>query len=146
VNANPWIIDSLRRLDYYRQKEKGIFIYDQSQQVIIHEGDSLMVPDSSTVAYLTFKLKSTLIDVNLPELRLRLIQDHDTLLTCNVRIGRDADEYLEYYNREVSLRTPIGEGEIVKVRRQPKYIDPHTGIAYIETRRDDGNRTKMPIP
>jgi len=145
VNANSWIIDSLRSLDYYHQKAKGIFVYDHSQQIILHQGDSLMIPDSSTVAYLTDKLTSTRIDVNLPEYRLRIIQNEDTLLNCPVRIGRNAVAYLEFYQRDVDLRTPIGEGEIITVRRKPKYIDLDTGEEYVETNRDDGRRTKMPI-
>jgi L,D-transpeptidase ErfK/SrfK len=145
VNANSWIIDSLRSLDYYHQKAKGIFVYDHSKQIILHQGDSLMIPDSSTVAYLTNKLKSTRIDVNLPEYKLWVIQDKDTLLNCQVRIGRNAVAYLEFYQRDVDLRTPIGEGEIITVRRKPKYIDLDTGEEYVETNRDDGRRTKMPI-
>jgi L,D-transpeptidase ErfK/SrfK len=145
VNANPWIIDSLRSQDYYHQKAKGFFIYDHSQQIIFHAGDSLMIPDSSTVAYLTYQLQSARIDVNLPEYKLWVIQDKDTLLKCPVRIGRNAEAYLEFYQRDVDLRTPIGEGEIITVRRKPEYIDLNTGEAYVETKRDDGRRTKMPI-
>lgn len=145
VNANPWIIDSLRGLDYYSQKAKGIFIYDQTKQIILHPGDSLMIPDSTTATSIMDKLKSTRIDINIPEFKLRIIQNNDTVMTCPVRVGRNADKYLEYYQREIDLRTPIGEGKIVTVRRKPKYIDLQTGKEYIETNRDDDRRTKMPI-
>lgn len=145
VNANPWIVDSLRSLDYYTQKKKGVFIYDQSKQIILHKGDRLIIPDRTTIATITLKLKSNRIDLNIPEFRLRVVQDHDTLLTCPVRIGRNAEAYLELYQRDVDLRTPIGKGEIVNVRRKPKYIDLQSGEEYVETNRDDGRRTKMPI-
>lgn len=145
VNANPWIIDSLRSLDYYTQKKKGVFIYDQSMQIILHKGDTLIIPDSTSMKAITNKLKSNRIDLNIPEYRLRVIQDQDTLLSCLVRIGRNAEGYLEFYQRDVDLRTPIGEGEIVTVRKKPKYIDLQSGEEYLETNRDDGRRTKMPI-
>jgi len=145
VNANPWLIDSLRSMDYYQQKKKGIFIYDQSKQIILHKGDSLVIPDSTIIKTINAKLNSNRIVVNIPEYKLRVIQGNDTLLTCPVRVGRNAEAYLEFYQRDVDLRTPIGEGEIVTIRRKPKYIDPQTGEEYVETNRDDGRRTKMPI-
>jgi L,D-transpeptidase ErfK/SrfK len=145
VNANPWIIDSLRNLDYYHQQSKGHFVYDHSQQIIFHSGDRLLVPDRTVVAAIVNQLKTTRIDVNIPEYRLRVIQGNDTVLSCPVRIGRNADQYLEFYQREVDLRTPVGEGKIVTVRRKPKYIDLESGEEYVETNRDDGKRTKMPI-
>jgi len=145
VHANPWIIDTLKSLDYYRQKAQGVFIYDQSQQIIFHPGDSLLIPDSTTGAAISEKLKLTRIDVNLPEFMLRVIQEQDTVFTCKVRIGQNKNSYLEYYQREVDLRTPVGEGEILIVRQHPKYVDPQTGEEYVETNRDDGRRTKMPI-
>lgn len=145
VNANPWLIDSLRTLDYYTQKKKGVFIYDQAQQIILHAGDRLIIPDTAMRAAITQKLESSYLDVNIPEYTLRMIQGHDTLLTCPIRIGRDAEGYLDYYQRQVDFRTPVGEGEIKRVRRNPKYIDLQSGEEYKETNRDDGRRTKMPI-
>lgn len=145
VNANLWIVDSLRSMDYYQQKKKGVFVYDQSQQIILHQGVRLLIPDSTTVASLTEQLAANRIDVNIPEYRLRVIRNNDTLLTCPIRIGRNAEAYLEFYQRDVDLRTPIGQGEIATVRKKPKYIDLQSGEEYVETNRDDGRRTKMPI-
>ncbi len=145
VHANPWIIDTLRNLDYYHQKAKGLIVYDQSQQIIFHPGDSLLIPDSQTITSITEKLRSTRIDVNIPEFKLRVIQGQDTALTCKVRVGQNKNKYLDYYQKEADLRTPVGEGEIVGVRKTPKYFDPVTGEEYVETKRDDGLRTKMPI-
>jgi L,D-transpeptidase ErfK/SrfK len=145
VNANPWIIDTLRSLDYYHQKARGVFVYDQSQLVILHTGDSLLIPDQITAAEIVGKLLTTQIDVNLPEFRLRIIQGRDTVITYTIRIGQNKNTYLDFYQREIDMRTPVGDGEIVTIRKAPKYFDPKTGVEYIETTRDDGNRTKMPI-
>ncbi len=145
VNANPWIIDSLRNLDYYHQKTRGLFVYDQSQQIIFHPGDSLLIPDPKTVTTIIEKLRSTRIEVNIPEFKLWAIQGQDTVLTCKVRVGQNKNKYLDFYQKEADLRTPVGEGEIVMVRKNPKYFDPQTGEEYVETKRDDGLRTKMPI-
>lgn len=145
VNANPWIIDTLRNMDYYHQKAKGIFVYDPSQQIIFHPGDSLLIPDRQTIDSITERLKSTKIEVNIPEFKLWVIQKKDTVITCKVRVGQNKDKYLDYYQKEADLRTPVGEGEIVFVRKNPKYFDPQTGEEYMETKRDDGLRTKMPI-
>jgi len=145
VNANPWIIDSLRSLDYYHQKAKGLFVYDQSKQIIFHKGDSLLIPDEIVTATILNSLYITQMDVNLPEYKLRIIQGRDTVFTCNIRIGQNKNMYLEFYQKEFDLRTPTGEGEIVEVRKNPKYFDLQTGEEYIETIRDDGRRTKMPI-
>jgi L,D-transpeptidase ErfK/SrfK len=145
VHANPWILDTLQSLDYYQQKAKSVFIYDQSQQIVLHAGDSILLPDSTTVASISGKLRRNRIVVNLPEFTLRIIQDKDTLFTCPVRIGKNTTAYLEYYQRMVDLRTPIGEGEIIMVRRNPKYVNLQTGEEYVETKRDDGRRTKMPM-
>jgi len=145
VNANPWIIDTLRSLNYYQQKAKGLFVYDQSEQIIFHPGDSLLIPDSPAIVTLTEKLRSTRIEVNIPEYKLWVIQGPDILLTCKVRVGQNKNKYLDYYQKEVDLRTPVGEGEIVMVRKNPKYVDLETGEDYVETKRDDGRRTKMPI-
>jgi L,D-transpeptidase ErfK/SrfK len=145
VHANPWVLDTLRDSDYYIQKEKGYFLYDQAEKVILHHGDSLMIPDSSTIATIHRQLKSTIIDLNIPQFTLRLIQLHDTILTCQVRVGRNEDKYLPLVGRVVDLRTPIGKGEIVKIERIPVYRNPETGEQYELTRRDDGRTTKMPI-
>ncbi len=145
VNANPWIIDTLRNLDYYHQKSKGIFVYDQSQQIILHPGDSLLIPDPQTATSIIEKLSSIRIEINIPEYKLWAIQGQDTVLTCKVRVGQNKNKYLDFYQKEADLRTPVGEGEIVMVRKNPKYFDPQTGEEYVETKRDDGLRTKMPI-
>lgn len=47
--------------------------------------------------------------------------------------------------REISLRTPIGEGEIVRIEKNPTFINPSNNHRYYATRRDDGMYTKLPL-
>jgi L,D-transpeptidase ErfK/SrfK len=145
VHANSWILDSLRASDYYIQKKRGKFIEDQGEMIILHEGNELIVPDSAAIALTNLKLKSTVVDLNIPEYTLRVIQLNDTVLTCKVRVGRNAEKFLPVVGKVVNLRTPIGNGEIVKIQKMPVYRNPETGERYERTKRDDGNVTKMPI-
>lgn len=145
VHANPRILDSLRASDYYVQKKKGFFLYDQAEKVMLHKGDSLRIPDSAAIAFIDRKLKSTILDLNIPEYTLRLTQLGDTILTCKVRVGQNQDKYLPIVDHVVDLRTPIGEGEIVRIERVPIYRNPETGEKYEKTKRDDGRTTTMPI-
>jgi len=144
VQHNPWILDSLRSLDYYQQKAHGKFIYDMSQQIIFHKGDSIRIPDSTSVAPIMEKLKSSRIDLNIPEFKLRVMEENDTVLSFPVRVGRNAEEYLELVGRTVNLRTPQGTGEIVAVLRNPVFYNLKTGEKYEQTKRDDGRYTLMP--
>ena len=145
VHSNLWILDSLRATDYYHLMYRGIFLYDQPGKIILHQGDSLAIPDSIAVARIRRKLDSTIVDVNIPEFRLRIFQAGKLLLTCKVRVGRDAEEYLAVAAHIVNLRTPIGVGEIVRVARIPYLDNPETGKRYMITCRDDGKYTKMPV-
>jgi len=145
IHSNPWILDSLRSWDYYTSRSNGKFLYDQSKMVILHKGDSLTIPDSTSTAKIIAKLKSTVIDINIPEYTLRLIQSGDTILTCPVRVGRNAKKYLVLAGHIVDLKTPTGEGEIVRIERNPVFINPDTGERYDSTFRDDGRYTKLPI-
>ena len=115
VHSNPWILDSLVASDYYSLQEKGIFNYDQTAIVILHKGDSIAIPDSAYAANINSKLASTIIDVNIPEFTLRLYQMNDTLLSGPVRVGRDAKKYIYVIDRTIDLKTPIGEGKIIRI-------------------------------
>ncbi|HCW06650.1 MAG TPA: L,D-transpeptidase [Cytophagales bacterium] len=145
VHANPWLLDSLRNSDYYIQKKRGFFQYDQREKIILQRGDRLVMPDSDLIASINNKLRSTILDVNIPEYKLRIIQRDDTILTCHVRIGQSATKYLELAGREVNLQTPVGKGEIIRIERNPYYLNPVDGTHYDSTLRDDGRYTKMPI-
>jgi L,D-transpeptidase ErfK/SrfK len=113
--------------------------------VILHRGDSLLIPDSALVNKISNKLKTTTLDLNIPEFKLRLLQEGDTILVSTVRVGKNKEEYLSLAGHTVDLRTPIGQGEIIRIERNPYYINPDDGKRYDSTRRDDGQYTKMPI-
>lgn len=145
VHTNPWILDSLKNTDYYLLKAKGVFQYDQRQSVILHRGDRLVIPDSSSIVRINEKLNSTVLDLNIPEYKLRVIQSADTILICKVRVGRPVTEFLDVVGHDVNLRTPVGVGTIIRIERNPDYVNPDDGKRYDSTMRDDGKYTKMPI-
>ncbi len=144
VRANSWIIDSLENTDYYRQKERGIFVYNQPQLVILRKGDTLLVPTPERAAILRDEMMHTVIDVNIPEFKLRIIENGDTLSTFLVRVGQNKRKYLSTAGREVDLRTQPGEGQIIRVETDPYFVDPASGKRFTHTRRDDGKTTIMP--
>ncbi|NOT75688.1 MAG: L,D-transpeptidase [Cyclobacteriaceae bacterium] len=145
AHVNPWIMDSLKATDYYERMKRNIFLYDQPVHIILHAGDSILLPDSLAAASIHAKLASTWIDVNIPEFKLRLMQGGDTILICPVRVGRNKEEYLEVAKHVVNLRTPVGEGEIIRIAHLPYIVNPETGKKYERTCRDDGRYTKMPV-
>ena len=145
VLSNPWLVDSLRSTDYYTQKKKGKFQYDQQKQIILHKTDSLFIPTNAMVDSISKKLSANRIDVNIPEFKLRVIQNRDTVFTCKVRVGRNAEEYLGSVGRVVNQRTPIGKGKIIRALRNPVFYDLHTGVKLEETIRDDKKITRMPF-
>jgi L,D-transpeptidase ErfK/SrfK len=144
VHANPWIIDSLRAQDYYRAKTQGQRIDDQKNCIPLHAGDSLRIPLEEEVRQINAMLKSVTIDVNIPEFTLRIQVDSQVVHTCPVRVGKNERKYLELARHEVNLRTPIGEGSIIRIERDPLYINPVDGHRYKRTRRDDGHYTELP--
>jgi len=145
IHANSWILDTLRSFDYYNLTEKGRFVYDPTSLLVIKAGDSLGIPDSLHVVAIQNRLKKTVIDVNIPAFRLHLIQGPDTLVNSLVRVGKNAQVYLEVIHRKADLKTPVGVGEIVRIAREPLYINPRDGKRYEGTTRDDGQYTAMPI-
>lgn len=144
VHANPWIIDSLAATDYYSKMEKGIFVDDQKSLVLLQKGDSLLIPDSVYAMELHSYLDSVLIDVNVPEFTLRIFVGQDTLHTFPVRVGQNRTKFLQLAGYVMSLQTDLGSGTIVRIARDPYYINPVNGKRYFSTLRDDGRRTKMP--
>ena len=144
VQANPWILDTLRKTDYRLAQASGRFVEDLDQEVILPRGATLYIPDSLTAHQIAESLLATRVDVQLSDFRLRLIRNNDTILNCPVRVGRNEEIYLEAVGRNVDLRTPTGNGKIIRVWRRPKSVNLHTGETYIVTRRDDGRITRMP--
>lgn len=144
VQANPWIIDSLASTDYYIQKEKGFFVFDQQSLDILKAGDTLHIPTADIAGQLLKKQSSTVLDLNIPEYRLRVIQGGDTVFSCKVRVGRNERKYLAMAGRVVDLRTAPGKGKIVRINNNPRYINPADNMPYKQTKRDDGKRTLLP--
>lgn len=145
IQANPRIIDSLQSFDYYRKKEKGVFIYDQKELIIFHKGDQLLIPDSEMRIHIQKNLDANILDLNIPEYRLRIIRNTDTLFSFPVRVGRNERKYLELAKHVVSLRTPQGEGTIIRIERNPIFINPVTGKTYYASKRDDDRYTRLPL-
>lgn len=146
VNANPWIIDSLQSTDYYRQKERGIFVYDQRLLTVLHEGDSLFIPGYATAKQIQDRLNNTWIDINIPEFSLRILEGDAVIHCMNIRVGQNTRRYQEVPGRFEDLRTIPGEGKIVRINREPTvFYDPHTGRKHTHTTRDDGKSTLMPL-
>jgi len=145
VHANPWILDTLRSYDYYESMKRGRFIYNQRALPVLKKGDRIRIPDRQEALAIEDSLEHTLIDVNIPEYKLRIIVYDSVRYTLPVRVGRNTSRYLKTAGRRVSLRTPIGEGQIVRIERNPWFVNPVDGKVYHTTLRDDGQRTRMPL-
>ena len=144
VAANPWILDTLRNSDYREALKRGRFVDDLLEEVIIPSGSPIRIPDSLESHRIASELRSTRLVLNIPEFKLRLIRNLDTMLVAAVRVGRNESVFLEAVGRDVDLRTPVGKGKIHRVWRTPKSVNLHTGEVYKVTRRDDNRITKMP--
>lgn len=144
IHANRWVLDSLVRQDYYLSKEEGRFIYNQRQCTPIHAGDTLHVPTSAELADIRRMLSEVTIDLNIPEYKLRIYVGDSLVRTCMVRVGKNKREFLALAGHDVDLRTPVGDGAIIRVERDPLYINPVDGRRYSATRRDDGRYTALP--
>jgi L,D-transpeptidase ErfK/SrfK len=145
VRANYWIVDSLVATDYYTLMEKGIFSYDQRDLRILKKGDTLFVPGPDQIISLQEKINETRLDLNIPEFRLRIIEKEEVLYSLLVRVGRNSARYLELIHRIEDNRTKVGQGKIVRVEKNPTFIDPETAKRYKLTNRDDGKRTRTPL-
>jgi L,D-transpeptidase ErfK/SrfK len=144
VRANPWIMDTLANTDYYRQMAKDSFIYDQRKMIVLRNKDSLLIPNAAAGQQLIRDMEHTWIDVNIPAYKLRIYQDSLLLYTFPIRVGQDRRRYLAMGDRITDLRTKTGNGEIVRLERNPSFYNPVTGKRFYVTKRDDGRTTIMP--
>ena len=144
VRANPWIIDSLANTDYYQLMGRGVFEEDPQSLLALQQGDRLYIPDSLQAAALYNRMASTRIEVNIPEFTLRIFEGECLLHTFPVRVGQNKSRYLAMAGRNVDLRTKTGEGTIVRINKNPRFINPKDNKVYESTSRDDGKRTKLP--
>lgn len=144
VRHNPWIIDSLANTDYYRMIAKDSFVYNQKDLIVLRKGCSIKIPDSLESSNIEKEFKSTWIDLNIPEYKLRIYRDSVLLYEFLVRVGRNEKKYLKMAGRVLDLRTKTGSGTIVKHVKNPDYYNPVNGNQYFVTNRDDGKVTKLP--
>ena len=144
VHANPWIIDSLKHSDYYVRKAQDSFVYDQKSMIVIPHSSNLVIPDSIKAQEILHKFDNILIDINIPEYKLRIWIDTLLYDEIKVRVGRNDNKFLEMSGRVQDLRTKTGVGTIVGYNRYPRYINPVNNHEYYVTRRDDGKVTKLP--
>ena len=144
VRANPWLIDTLENTDYYRLMDRGIFEYDPQSLLAFRRGQSLKIPDAALADSLTAQMEATTIDVNIPEYKLRILLREKVLYTFPVRVGRNETKYLAMAGRDADLRTRTGRGTIVRIDRNPAFINPTNNKRYEVTRRDDDRITKLP--
>ena len=144
VHFNPWIIDTLANTDYYYLMDKGIFNEDSQSLIALKKGQVLRIPDSLQTQVLKAQLSKTHLEMNIPEFKLQIIQDGRELYNFPVRVGRNDKVYMAMAKREVDMRTMPGKGEIVRVNKNPAFINPQNNLRYYTTKRDDGNRTALP--
>ncbi|WP_020537782.1 L,D-transpeptidase [Lewinella cohaerens] len=145
VQHNSWIIDTLENTDYYRQKEAGNVVLDAGSMTILALGDTLFLPNEADYQKALPLRSQTIIDVNIPEFRLRIMVEDSIYYTFPVRVGQNRSKYLAMAGRKVDLRTHAGEGTIVRVNRKPSFINPSNNHPYTSTQRDDGIRTALPL-
>ncbi|WP_246143013.1 L,D-transpeptidase [Tenacibaculum adriaticum] len=144
VRANSWIIDTLQNTDYYRMKARDSFVYNQKDMIVLPKGANLILPDSVLAKKIFDSFQKTVIDINIPEFKLRIFEDSLQLYEFPVRVGRNEEKYLEMSGRIQDLKTKIGTGKIVDYVRDPAYINPSDNHRYFVTKRDDNKVTKLP--
>ena len=144
VRSNPKIIDSLANTDYYRMILKDSFVYDQKKMIVLRKDDSIQIPAYSTAVETIQNFANTLIDINIPEFKLRIYQDSVLLYTFPVRVGQNRHRYLAMNDRITDLRTKYGQGQIIRHARDPDFYSPTTGKQFYLTKRDDYKVTLMP--
>ena len=144
IRANPWIIDTLANTDYYRMIERDSFVYDQGKLIVLRKDQILTIPDSIAAAGILDAFEKTVININIPEFKLRIYQDTILVHTFPIRVGKNEKKYLSMGDRITNLRTISGEGKIIAHQRYPDFYDPVDGKKFYFTKRDDEKTTRMP--
>lgn len=144
VRSNPWIIDTLENTDYYRLKARGVFNYDNRLLVVLKKGDTLFIPNETDAWAWQKYQEQVVVDVNIPEFRLRIRDSSQTLYSFPVRVGLNKQRFLVLNDRVTDLRTVTGKGNMIRINRNPIFVDPEDGKRRTTTRRDDGKTTRMP--
>jgi hypothetical protein len=144
VHNNNWILDTLAHTDYYYLMDKGIFNEDSQSLNALSEGQTLLIPDSLKTQKIREVMENTYLDINIPEFRLRIIEDGKVIQKFPVRVGQNNKRYLKMAKGEVDLRTKPGIGKIVRVNKKPWFINPKDNQRYYKTNRDDKKVTNLP--
>ncbi len=144
VRANPWLIDTLQSTDYYRLIDRGVFEYDPQSITVLHKDQKLLIPGEDLAKTIAQQIEATVIDINIPEYKLRILEGDRLLQSFPIRVGRNQTKYLEMAGRNVDLRTRTGKGKIVRIVRNPVFANPSNNKRYEVTRRDDQKVTKLP--
>jgi L,D-transpeptidase catalytic domain len=145
VRHNKWLINAFQNTDYYRIKSEGISVYDQSNLVILHSGDTLFIPNEEEAKTLLDARKNTVIDVNIPEFRLRILDNGEIIESIPIRVGQNGRRFMAAVGKEVDMRTHTGKGEIAVLHRDIVHIDPVSADTFFHTKRDDGVTTRFPV-
>ena len=144
VHHNKWIIDTLAHTDYYYLMDKGIFNEDSKSLIALKENQVVAIPDSIQTEQLKLQLSNTHLELNIPEFRLRIIQDDKEIYKFPVRVGKNSSRYMAMAKRQVDMRTEPGLGEIIRVNKNPVFMNPQNNNKYYKTYRDDGKLTALP--
>mgnify|MGYP001954130443 CR=1 FL=1 len=112
--------------------------------IALPKNNTLIIPDSILAASLKDKMDNTVLDVNIPEFKLRIIENGVVKHAISVRTGQYRKRYLEMSGRVNDLRTKTGEGTIVRHAKNPDFYNPVNGKRFTHTNRDDKKRTVMP--
>lgn len=144
VRSNNWIIDTLQNTDYYRMKARDSFVYNQKKMIVLPKGASITIPDSTSALTILNSFQKTILDINIPEYKLRIYEDSLELYSFSIRVGRNEKKYLKMSGRIQDLKTKVGVGTIVNHVRNPRYVNPVNNHEYFVTRRDDDKITKLP--
>lgn len=144
VHHNKWIMDTLANTDYYYLMDKGIFNEDSHSLIALNKDRILNIPDSLETQSIRTQLSNTHLELNIPEYRLRIIQDGKELYKFPVRVGKVGKRYMEMAKGTVDMRTKTGVGEIIRVNKEPILANPVDNKKYEMTNRDDGKRTTLP--
>lgn len=145
VHNNNWILDTLAHTDYYYLMDKGIFNEDSRSLIALKKDQVLVIPDSIETQNLRTQLCNTYLEINIPEFRLRIIQDEEEIYKFPVRVGKTGKKYMAMAKGEVDMRTKTGIGEIIRVNKEPVVANPVNNRKYEKTNRDDGKRTTLPV-
>ena len=145
LHANPWVMDTLSHSDYDYQLKRDSVVMDNRKWIVLRPGQRLCIPDSNEAKHLQGHLDSILLDVNIPEFRMRIMKGNDTLYSFPVRVGQVRVRHLDLAGGMTDLRTNIGEGHIVRIETNPYFLNPVDGKHFTTTKRDNGIRTEMPL-